>query len=255
MARPSRCRRVCAEPVYHSFAPCGQENPGTIVLTVDEYEVVRLVDYEKKTHDLCARQMGISRSTVTGIYERARFKIADCIVNGKCLRIMGGNYRLCDNPMRQCGKCMKHIKKTGLRKGENLVKIAVTYDNGQIFQHFGHTSQFKVYEVENGVISSSSVVDTNGSGHGALAGFLSDMNVDVLICGGIGAGAQNALAEAGIQLFGGVYGDANESVKAFLEDRLEYDANVHCDHHGHEHGEHGNCGADKHGCAGSGCHG
>ena len=76
------------------------------------------------------------------------------------------------------------------------MKIAVTYENGQVFQHFGHTAQFKLYDVENGTVASSQVVDTNGSGHGALAGFLKDRQVDALICGGIGGGAQMALAEA-----------------------------------------------------------
>ena len=88
------------------------------------------------------------------------------------------------------------------------MKIAVTYENGKIFQHFGHTSQFKIYDTENGQITSSEVVDTNGSGHGALAGFLRQYGVDTLICGGIGGGAQNALAQAGIQLYGGVSGDS-----------------------------------------------
>ena len=86
------------------------------------------------------------------------------------------------------------------------MKIAVTYENGRIFQHFGHTEQFKVYEVENGMIASTQVVDTNGSGHGALAGFLTDHQVDTLICGGIGGGAQAALAQAGIKLYGGEIG-------------------------------------------------
>ena len=84
------------------------------------------------------------------------------------------------------------------------MKIGVTYENGQIFQHFGHTEQFRVYEVQDGKVVSSTVVDTNGSGHGALAGFLKEQQVDTLICGGIGAGAQNALAAAGIRLYGGI---------------------------------------------------
>ena len=96
------------------------------------------------------------------------------------------------------------------------MKIAVTYNNGQIFQHFGHTEEFKIYEVAEGKIVSSIVVDTNGSGHGALAGFLQENGVEVLICGGIGMGAQMALAEAGIQLFGGVSGDADAAVEALL---------------------------------------
>lgn len=102
MARPSRCRRICLEPEYDRFAPCGVSDGEQIVLTVDEYEAVRLIDFEKKTHEQCARQMGISRTTVTEMYETARFKIADCLVNGKQLRITGGNYRLCDGSARPC---------------------------------------------------------------------------------------------------------------------------------------------------------
>lgn len=133
------------------------------------------------------------------------------------------------------------------------MKIAVTYENGSVFQHFGHTQQMKLYEVENGQVTAQQVVDTAGSGHGALAGFLSDHKVDTLICGGIGAGAQEALAQAGIQLYGGVSGSADEAVEALLAGRLQYNADVHCDHHDHEHGGHDHhCGEDKHGCSGSG---
>ena len=81
------------------------------------------------------------------------------------------------------------------------MKIAVTYDNEQIFQHFGHTEQFKFYDVENNIITSKTVVSTNGQGHGALSSFLKENNVDVLICGGIGGGAISALNELGIKLF------------------------------------------------------
>ena len=97
------------------------------------------------------------------------------------------------------------------------MKIAVTYENGQIFQHFGHTEQFKIYTVEDGKIVSSEVVDTNGSGHGALAGFLAEQNVTVLICGGIGGGAQMALVGAGIKLYGGVSGSCDEAVTLCLQ--------------------------------------
>lgn len=138
------------------------------------------------------------------------------------------------------------------------MKIAVTYENGDVFQHFGHTEQFKVYDVENGEIIDTQVVSTNGSGHGALAGLLSEMKVDSLICGGIGAGAQNALTEAGIQFYGGVSGDADEAVGRLLAGNLSYNPEVHCDHHSHEHGEgehhcgeDHHCGENKHGCAGN----
>ena len=130
------------------------------------------------------------------------------------------------------------------------MKIAVTYADGVIFQHFGHTQQFKIYEVENGAIVASDVVDTNGSGHGALAGLLSVLNVDALICGGIGGGAQMALAEAGIALYGGCSGDADIAVTDLLAGNLRFNPNVRCDHHNH-HGEGHSCG--DHHCGGS-CH-
>ena len=113
------------------------------------------------------------------------------------------------------------------------MKIAVTYENGEIFQHFGHTEQFKLYEVSGGKLLHTQVVDTNGSGHGALAGLLAQLGVDTLICGGIGGGAQAALAEANIRLIGGVQGNADEAVQAFLNGTLAFDPNVHCTHHAH----------------------
>ncbi len=130
------------------------------------------------------------------------------------------------------------------------MKVAVTYEDGQVFQHFGHTRQFKVYEITDGAILGEQVVDTMGSGHGALAGFLLDLGVDTLICGGIGGGAQAALGEAGIRLFGGVSGEADAAVKALLAGNLSYDPGVHCDHHDHEGEEH-SCGS--HGCGSHSC--
>lgn len=131
------------------------------------------------------------------------------------------------------------------------MKIAVTYENGEIFQHFGHTSQFKIYEVENGTITNAYILDTNGSGHGALALLLAENDISVLICGGIGGGAQMALAQAGIQLFGGVSGDADDAVNALVAGKLAYNPDVRCNHHDHD--EHGHaCG--NHGCGNGGCH-
>lgn len=132
------------------------------------------------------------------------------------------------------------------------MKIAVTYENGMIFQHFGHTEQFKLYTVEDGQIISETIADTNGSGHGALATFLSAQGVDVLICGGIGGGAQTALANAGIQLFGGVSGKADDAVAALLENRLAFNPNVKCSHHDHEHGSGAHTCGD-HGCGKGSC--
>lgn len=253
MARPSRCRRICSEPAYDSFTPTGIASDENVVLSVDEYEVIRLIDLEKMTHEECSAVMNISRTTVTEIYEVARGKIADSIVNGKALRIHGGNYCICDGSASRYCRNKKCCKRSDVNiaptKGDNLMRIAVTYENGNIFQHFGHTAQFKLYDVENSSVTSEHIVDTNGQGHGALSGFLKAAGADVLICGGIGGGAQTALAEVGIKLMGGVSGSADAAVKAYLDGKLIFDPNVHCEHHEH-HGEGHSCGENKHGCSG-----
>lgn len=126
------------------------------------------------------------------------------------------------------------------------MRIAVTYEDGAIFQHFGHTSQFKIYDTVQGKVVSTQVVDTNGSGHDALAGFLCDMGVDALICGGIGGGAIDALTEAGIDLYPGIDGSADMAVMQLLFGVLPKRTDVRCSHHDHEHGEGHTCG--NHGC-------
>ena len=132
------------------------------------------------------------------------------------------------------------------------MKIAVTYDNGNVFQHFGRTENFKIYEVEDGRVISSEVMDSNGAGHEALAWLLKDSDIDVLICGGMGQGAQDALAEAGIEVCAGAEGDTDEAVAAYLAGEL-VNTGVNCDHHDHEHGEEHECSPqDCAGCAGCG---
>ena len=133
------------------------------------------------------------------------------------------------------------------------MRIAVTYENGEIFQHFGHTKKFKIYDIENNIIIGTQILDTMGSGHGALAEFLIQNKVDTLICGGIGGGAKNALSDAGIKMYGGASGNVDDAVKSFLNGLLLFNPDVKCSHH--EHGEHNcgehSCGEDKHGCSGN----
>lgn len=139
------------------------------------------------------------------------------------------------------------IKK--MKDEDTEMKIAVTYDNGEVFQHFGKTEYFKVYEVEDNKVVSSEVMSSNGSGHGALAGLLAEQSVDVLICGGIGDGAQTALAEAGIELCAGAQGDTDQAVEAYLKGEL-VSTGVNCNHHheeGHSCGDHG----EGHSCSGN----
>ena len=244
MPKTTKCRKIAGLPGQFGFIPSDNIGENAIQLTFDEFETIRLLDREGMTQEQCAAKMGVARTTVTAMYESARKKVAEMLVDGRCLTISGGNVRF--NIIQS--ESFKNIRV----KGENDMRIAVTYDNGEIFQHFGHTEKFKVYDVEDGKIVNEEIVDTNGQGHGALAGFLLGGKVDVLICGGIGGGAQVALGEAGIKLYGGVSGDADAAVKAFLDGALDYDPDVRCNHHGeghtcgdhHDEGHHcgGHCG-------------
>lgn len=249
MARPKRCRRICAEPAYDGFVPTGIGLNEKVTLSVDEYEVLRLIDLEGFTHEQCAMQIGVARTTVTDIYESARKKVADCLVNGKSLLISGGNYQVCKGnaPCFQKEICEKILPVESVvlpNKGEKSMRIAVTYENETIFQHFGHTQQFMIVDAEDGKILNSTLIKTNGSGHGALAQILKQAQADVLICGGIGGGAQRALEEAGIRLYGGVSGNCKEAVEALLAGNLLFSEDATCHHH--EHGSDHHC--SVHGC-------
>ncbi|HIW20808.1 MAG TPA: DUF134 domain-containing protein [Candidatus Dorea intestinavium] len=234
MPRPVKHRRICAHPRCNSFKPC-QRSGNPLIMTLDEYEVIRLIDYAGFTQEDCAKQMNVARTTIQAIYANARKILASCIVESRPLKIEGGNVEVCG---KDCGK-----------KGDNIMRIAVAYEDGKVFQHFGHTEQFKLYDVEDGKVQVMTTVNTNGSGHGALADILKKCSVDVLICGGIGDGAKRALAEAGIELYGGVTADADQAVADFLAGNLSFNPDVACSHHDENH--HG----EGHSCGGHGHHG
>ena len=134
------------------------------------------------------------------------------------------------------------------------MKLAITYDNGLIFQHFGHTTAFKVYTIEDGKIVASEVVTSGEYGHGALAGLLAGHSIQALICGGIGGGARMALAEAGIAVYGGVSGLADAAAQAFAEGKLIFDPNARCSHHDHDHHHEEGHTCGNHGCGSHSCH-
>ena len=154
------------------------------------------------------------------------------------------------------------------------MKIAVPYSDGQVFQHFGKSEQFKIYDTIDDEIISSEIVDTSGSGHSALADFLKEKGAGVLIsrtalgheifqlrlliCGGIGVGAVTALQNAGIQILGGAEGEADKCVEEFLGGRLHFGASgcascsSSCGHH-HGDGDEEECDGNISAC-GTWCH-
>ena len=251
LSRPTKRRRVCRFPEILEFSTI-RETPGEpVILTVDEYETIRLIDKEGLSQEECGRQLGVGRTTAQKIYETARRKVADALVLGRSIKIEGGDFYLCNGNLEFCYKksCIKRIFQAEFKidKGEKVMRIAVTYENGDIFQHFGHTEQFKIYDIEDGKVKESHIINTNGQGHGALADILHSIHADILICGGIGSGAQTALSALGIKLYGGASGSADTAVEAFLAGSLDYNPDVRCSHHDHEHG------SEAHACGNHGC--
>lgn len=239
MPKAKKCRKISCYPDYYNFASEDSESNSkdTILLSLDEYETIRILDYEGLTQEECSKLMGVARTTVTAIYERARKKLAGLVVEGKRLRIAGGNIEIDKD---------RSILNTNIKeKGDLTMRVAVTYDNGNVFGHFGKTREFKIYDIKDNKVVSSDILDTNGEGCGALAGILNIADVDALICGGIGGGAKNAIDEAGIKLYAGASGNADEAVDAFLRGILDVSSEANCDHHEHDMG---------HSCGHGGCH-
>lgn len=248
MPRPIRKRRVYQQPGSFWFTG-NQPSRGEVVLTLDEFEAVRLCDYVGLEQGEAAKRLEVARSTFQNILNQARKKLAEVLIYGKDLRIEEGSVEFAQNPEWGCCQfILQLIPRTGglldFPKEEQDMKLAVTYDvqNGEIFQHFGRTENFKVYEVEDGQVKEAHVEGSNGQGHGALAGVLKNLGVEALICGGIGGGAQQALKAQGIRFYGGCSGQADQAVADFLAGKLAYQEDIQCVHHEqHNHGE-GGCG-------------
>lgn len=249
MARPRKTRRICMDFGRRIFvaepdAPC-------VVLEADELEALRLADLEELDQAAAAERMRISRGTLQRLLREARRKLVFALLEGRSIATSRASEHCkpcCDGDggCRFCGRRTR-IRKSSL--GEGIMRIAVVTETGNVFQHFGHAPEVTLYDVEDDAVKNKQVESTDGCGHGALAGFLRERNVELLICGGIGAGAQMALAEAGIRLAAGVEGNADQAVEAFLAGTLASVSNPTCGGHGHGHG-HGegrSCGGHGHG--------
>ena len=251
--RREKLRRVGIIPEYRGFTPDGLASGDAIDMTVDELEVLRLCDLEGLNQEAVAQQMGIARATVAAICSRAHRKVANALVNGRALSIEGGSIAYSPITTTTAAWPAKEV---------DTMRVATTYDNGNIFMHFGRSEQFKIYDIQDDKVLNEQVVGTGGTGHGALAGLLANGGVDTLICGGIGGGAINALTQAGITVYAGAQGNCDACVEALIAGTLAQTGKATCDCHGHDHEhthEHGeSCGCHGHhghdGHEGCGCH-
>jgi predicted DNA-binding protein (UPF0251 family)/predicted Fe-Mo cluster-binding NifX family protein len=247
MSRPQKCRRVCFLPGVTYFKPAGiplrvlEENQ----LLLEEIEAIRLKDSEHLKQEECAKKMGISRPTFQRILALARKKIADSIINGKALRIEGGNYKLATGCFRnRFGNEQGNTKITRNNMEEKQMKIAVVTENEvTISQHFGRAPWYEVFTAENGKISGKekrSKVGHNqfagqheqhtaqGGQHGfdpasqnrhaGMAETISDCQV--IIAGGMGMGAYESLNSYKIEPIITDVQNIEEAVNLYLQGKL-----------------------------------
>ncbi|MBR4695707.1 MAG: DUF134 domain-containing protein [Selenomonadaceae bacterium] len=242
MARPQKERKVC--PGIQGYCFHGNDGSQPVDIPVDELEALRLCDLEERSQEAAAVEMNISRGTLQRLLYSAHKKIAFALLYGRTIQTEGRLDSKAACLKRDCHFCAETYRKIP-KTGENTMKIAVTCENNEVFQHFGHTPSFAVFTVEGGKVVAKEILDCGENGHGALAGLLKEGGVDLLICGGIGGGAQMALAEAGVKLIGGAAGNVDEVVKAYLDGTLMPNPDFQCHHYD---------GEATHSCGSHGCH-
>ena len=223
MPRPLNERRLCAEIKSRKFKPAGVpcRDLDEVVLECAEAEALRLADFEGLYQEAAARRMNVSRPTFGRILESARRKVADAILNGKILRIEGGDASI--------GK-----------EGESLMKIAAPSRDGQIDEHFGHCKEYLVFSVNGKKLTQEATIPST-EGCGCKSGIAVDLaaaGVTHMIAGNMGAGALRVLGSHGITVIRGASGNAHAAVQAFVEGKLE-DSGLGCS--GHSGGEGHDC--------------
>lgn len=228
MARNIQNKIIRSKPLSSSWIPSEENIYSAITISLEEWETIRLVDYNGLSQQDASYSMKVSRQTVQTLLQSARKKVARSLVESIPLNIKGGNF----------------IEDIEERK--NKMKVAVTFENGNIFSHFGRTPYFAIYNIENAKIENKDILKTPESGHGALVDFLLENKIETLICGGIGGGAVNALQKAGIDIYAGASGDADIQVNSFINGQLPHNGNANCNHHGHGHDENGKGGCHNH---------
>ena len=214
MPRPRKSRKVCHFPRNLSFSPTefiGEKEP--VFLTVDEYETLRLIDLEGFSQEECGEWMGVARTTGQMIYASARKKLAQMLVEGRQLRIEGGDYRLCDGA-KECSQpiCFKQYYAKGYAKPADTRRIAVPYETGNICRDFETAQQIRIYDIREKQILVSRLADTGETDARMLPGILTALQTDVLICDQISGGTKLALEAGGIRLVTGISGDADTIV-------------------------------------------
>lgn len=258
IARPRKFRNVCELPETNRFGPLGMGAHGRgnanrfIIMSIDEYETIRLIDLEGLTQEECAQQMNIARTTVQRTYSDARKKIAQSLVKGKVLKIEGGDYKLCDGNGRFCGigNChrggnkmdsenMEKIEES--QKERKTMKIVMPVDENnmetKVSVSFGRAPFFLVYDLEtkeNTFIDNKAATSPGGAGIIA-AQTVVDSKTEALLTPRCGQNAADVLKSGKVKLYKSIDGTVEENIKAFNDGKLDPLDEIHAGFH--KHGE------------------
>jgi len=224
VARPIKWRNVCSLPKSSKFGPLDCKREDEIIMSVDEYEAIRLIDLEGFNQEECAKQMNIARSTVQGIYISARKKLAESLVNGKTLFIKGGEYKLCDGLGGGCGK---GCRKKKFKQERMKMKIAIPVDekniDAKVASSFGRATYFLIYDVTSkseSFVENEALQSKGGAGIKA-AQTIVDSGAGILLTPRLGENAADVVQGAEIKIYKTTDGSAKENINAFIDGKLD----------------------------------
>ena len=225
MPRPRKCRKVCRMPRNRIFTPVSPgENREAVILNVDEFETIRLIDQEGFSQEECGKYMGVARTTVQQIYTLARKKVADALVEGRPLRIEGGDYRLCENEdeCMGCPGCWRHVR-GHKKKEESPMKIAIPLDENKkdVCLTFGRAPYMLFSQNGKVEILENPAAQAQGGAGLKAAQFLVDQEADVLITFRCGQNAADVFKAADMEIFKAQGTTAEENLQNFAEQKLE----------------------------------
>jgi len=238
MSRPFKCRRVEFLPDIAYFKPAGipLRELQEVRMCIEEAEALRLKDLEGLEQEQGAEKMNISRPTFQRVLASARQKVADALLNGKALRIEGGNFQV--TPVTIC--CHQEKNVTCKNKGGSLMKYAMPVSGSRLMSHFGQANEFMLLDVnQDGRVLKKETISVTPHSCGTLPGELAKRGVGVVLAGGMGMGPRMAFQQSNIDVVLGVTEpDPEKAVIAYVNNTLENGVNVceHgdtiCDHHG-----------------------
>lgn len=238
MPRPRKCRKVCQMPRSLEFRPVdGNKEKEKIILTVDEYEAIRLIDKQGFSQEECSTYMKVSRATVQMIYNSARKKLAEVLVSARSLRIQGGDYQLCDGEEEfcDCGGCKKHRRVwTHVEKEDGKMRIAIPLDENKkdVCIVLARAPYFLFHEDGKDTVIENPAAAAQGGAGIQVAQFLVDNRIDALITVRCGQNAAEVFQAAEMKIYKSVNKVAADDLNAWKEGKLEELTEFHSGYHG-----------------------